>query len=130
MTAKEYLSQYSECMTRVKEISRHLQELRDIAEGLRDEAGQRVALDKAVSELVDAQEEAAAEIDRLNKLSADVLGAIDSVSSGTYRSLLYNRYILGMTWEQVAVDMGYSYVHLVNRLHKLALADLQKKLKM
>ena len=130
MTAKEYLSQYSECMTRVKEISRHLQELRDIAEGLRDEAGQRVALDKAVSELVDAQEEAAEEIDRLSKLRADVLGTIDSVSSGTYRSLLYNRYILGMTWEQVAVDMGYSYVHLVNRLHKLALADLQKKLKM
>lgn len=130
MTAKEYLSQYRECMVRIKEISRHLQELRDIAEGLRDEAGQRVALDKAVSELVDAQEEAAAEIDRLSKLRADVLCTIDSVSSGTYRSLLYNRYILGMTWEQVAVDMGYSYVHLVHRLHPLALADLQKKLKM
>ena len=130
MTAKEYLSQYRDCMTRIKEISRHLQELRDIAEGLRDEAGQRVALDKAVSELVDAQEEAAEEIDRLSKLRADVLGTIDSISSGTYRSLLYNRYILGMTWEQVAVDMGYSYVHLVHRLHPLALADLQKKLKM
>ena len=129
MTAKEYLSQYRDCMVRIKEISRHLQELRGITESLRGEDGQRVALDKAVSELVDAQDEAAAEIDRLSKLRADVVSTIDSVSSGTYRSLLYNRYVLGMTWEQVAVDIGYSYVHIVHRLHPLALADLQKKIK-
>lgn len=129
MTAKEYLSQYRDCMVRIKEISRHLQELRGITESLRGEDGQRVALDKAVSELVDAQDEAAAEIDRLSKLRADVVSTIDSVSSGTYRSLLYNRYVLGMTWEQVAVDMGYSYVHIVHRLHPRALADLQKKIK-
>ena len=127
MTAKEYLSQYRDCMVRIKEISRHLQELRGVTESLRGEDGQRVAL--AVSELEDAHDEVAAEIDRLIKLRDDVVSTINSVSSGTYRSLLYNRYVLGMTWEQVAVDMGYSYVHIVHRLHPLALADLQKKLK-
>lgn len=128
MTAKEYLSQYRDCMVRIKEISRHLQELRGITESLRGEDDSpRVAL--AVSELDDAQDEVTAEIDRLIKLRDDVVSTINSVSSGTYRSLLYNRYVLGMTWEQVAVDMGYSYVHIVHRLHPLALADLQKKLK-
>ena len=130
MTAKEYLSQYRDCMVRIKEVSRHLQDLRGLTESLRGEDGQRVALDKAVAELVDAQDEAAAEIDRLSKLRDDVAIMIDCVSSNTYRSLLYNRYVLCMTWEQVAVDMGYSYVHIVHRLHPLALADLQKKINM
>ena len=126
MTAKEYLSQYRACAVRIKDIARHLQELRAIAESLKNEEGQRVALDKAVSDLVDAQKEAATELDRLCKLQADIFTTIDGLSSDTYKALLYKRYVLGMTWEQVAVDMGYSYVHIVHRLHPLALAEVQK----
>ena len=40
----------------------------------------------------------------------------------------YERYINGKTWEQVAVQMNYSYVHIVHRMHPAVLRTLQEVL--
>lgn len=112
MTAKEakaYLMQYRASLDRAREIAEHLDELKAEAVRLRDHEGQRVELDAAVARYVDACEESAHELDRLAALRAEIVGAIDGVTSAKYRTLLYWRYIRGYTWEQVAVEMSYSW---------------------
>lgn len=42
-----------------------------------------------------------------------------------YSEVLYRRYVLYMSFEQIAVDMGYSYQHIL-RLHGLALKKFQE----
>lgn len=116
--------QYREAMRRTQAITEHLAELRAVCEQLRTEDGHRVALDKAVADLVDTEAKTAAEIDRLTVLEAEIIGAIDRVPE-PYRALLYERYVNGKTWEQVAVDMHYSYRG-VTKMHGRALQTLKE----
>ena len=124
MTAKEYLMQYRSAMRRTQAITDHLAELRAVCEQLRTEDGHRIALDKAVAALVDAEAKTAAEIDRLTELEAEIIGTIGRVPE-PYATLLYERYINGKTWEQVAVDMHYSYRG-VTKMHGRALQALKE----
>lgn len=123
MTAKEYLMQYREAMRRTQAITAHLAELRAVCEQLRTEDGHRIALDKAVAELVDAEAKTAAEVARLTVLEAEIIGAIDRVPE-PYRTLLYERYINGLTFEKIAVRMNYSWRQTI-RLHGQALQYAQ-----
>lgn len=121
--AKAYLMQYRQAAARLHAISDHIAELRAVCEQLRTEDGHRIALDKAVAELVDASEKAAAEITQLCRVECEVSAVIDRVPE-PYRTLLYERYINGKTWEQVAVRMNYSYRH-TTKLHGTALNILK-----
>lgn len=123
MTAKEYLMQYREAMRRTQAITEHLAELRAVCEQLRTEDGHRVALDKAVADLVDTEAKTAAEVDRLTVLEREIIGAIDRVQE-PYRTLLYERYVNGLTFEKIAVRMNYSWRQTI-RLHGQALQYAQ-----
>lgn len=123
MKAKDYLMQYRDAMRRTQAISDHLTELRAVCEQLRTEDGHRVALDAAVAELVDTEAKTAAEIERLTALETEIIGVISHMPD-PYQTLLYERYINGKTWEQVAVQMNYSYRH-TTKLHGAALARLK-----
>lgn len=124
MKAKDYLMQYRSAMRRTQAISDHLTELRAVCEQLRTEDGHRVALDAAVAELVDTEAKTAAEIKRLTALEADIISVISRVPD-PYQTLLYERYINGKTWEQVAVDMNYSYRG-VTKMHGRALQSVKE----
>lgn len=124
MTAKEYLQQYGTAMWRIRAISDHLAELRAVAENLRTEDGHRVELDAAVANLVDTERQVSSEVAKLCKLETEIACTIDRMQE-PYRTLLYERYINGKTWEQVAVSMNYSYVHVVHNLHPKALKTVQ-----
>ena len=123
MKAKDYLMQYRDAMRRTQAISDHIAELRSTAEQLRTEDGHRIALDRAVAELVDASENAAAEVTRLCRTECDVRCVIEHVPE-PYHTLLYQRYINGKTFEQIAVDMHYSWRQIV-RIHGQALQYAQ-----
>ena len=69
----------------------------------------------------------------INKKEAELLvyksrmhNLINRLDNPTYRTLLSLRYINCKTWEQVAEDMHYSYVHIVHRLHPMALNEVNK----
>lgn len=123
MTAKEYLMQYRDAMRKTQAITEHLVELRAVCDRLRTEDGERVELDKAVCELADAELDAATEIKRLAALESEISAAISLVRE-PYSTLLYERYVNGKTWEQVAVTMNYSYRH-TTKLHGAALRILK-----
>ena len=57
----------------------------------------------------------------LSKLTQKFLTALDKIEDIKYRELLTYRYLCGNTWEQVAEQMNYSYMHVLIRLHPKAL---------
>jgi hypothetical protein len=75
------------------------------------------------------------ESDRLNQLIADRLdmldgakleveSAISRIKESLFRTLLSRRYIDGFRWEEVAVDMRFSWQH-THRLHNEAIEKIE-----
>lgn len=65
-------------------------------------------------------------IDKINQLAAvriEIERAIGTVQDDTQRRLLRRKYINGLTLEQIAVEMHYSYVHTC-RIHGYALSNI------
>lgn len=65
-------------------------------------------------------------IDKINHLAAvriEIERAIGTVQDDTQRRLLRRKYINGLTLEQIAVEMHYSYVHTC-RIHGYALSNI------
>lgn len=65
-------------------------------------------------------------IDKINQLAAvriEIERAISTVQDDTQRRLLRRKYINGLTLEQIAVEMHYSYVHTC-RIHGYALSNI------
>ena len=65
-------------------------------------------------------------IDELYAIKQEILQAINLVDDGTLRTLLIARYINFGTWEQIAVDLHYSYVHIVHNLHPKSLKAISE----
>ena len=62
-------------------------------------------------------------VDELVEIKHEILSAINEVEDPTLRTLLQLRYINFETWEQIAIDMNYSYMR-VCRLHGKALGKI------
>lgn len=131
MTAKEYLQQYRQAVNRVAAAQDHLDELREIAARITPHygtssggqaAGDR--LGEAVARIVDAEARVDAEIELLIATEREIEHTINSVEDSTLRTLLYERYINGKTWEQIAVILNYSWRQTV-RLHGIALVAVK-----
>ena len=125
MDPKKYLHQYQKSRERTLEISTNLAELKAEAELLKDHEGQRVELDAAVAKYVDACKESEQELSDLADLRKEILEVINSVEDPKLHSVLWRRYISGMTWEQVAVSMSYTYRR-TTQLHGDALEIVRK----
>lgn len=62
-------------------------------------------------------------VEKLTVQMAEIEQAIEPLEP-TQRTLIRLHYFQGLTWEQVAVEMGYTWRH-VHRLHGKALEKLQ-----
>ena len=81
-----------------------------------------------IAKIVDLQTEINADIDRLVDLKRDIIKKIKCVENLDYRTLLEKRYLNFETWEQIAVDMGYS-IRQVYRVKQNAILEISKQLK-
>lgn len=130
MTAKEFLSLYKSTEQELAEMDEKIMRLKSKAEkvtptygGIGGASG-GMNSDKIptyVCLIMDEEARTQDHRNEINQIRADVEHAIYAVSDGTARTLLIMRYISGRTWEQIAVSMHYSYVHVVHRLHPVAL---------
>lgn len=62
-----------------------------------------------------------AEIQRLRSVKAEIVDAISQVQDNVLASLLMAYYVNGLTWEQTAVEINYSYYRTVHDKHPQAL---------
>ena len=66
-------------------------------------------------------------IDQQIALKAEILNTIMQLEDRRQRLVLMEYYVEMKTWEQVAVDLNYSYMH-ITRIHGYALKEVQKVL--
>lgn len=131
MTKKEWLS-------RARHIDKEIKALEEAKQGLYERATKSTATMNATGgtqgsyEPYKAEEYAicAAEIDRAEKrlqaVKIEVLAAINSIDDpdSTLRTILIEYYVSCKTWEQIAIDIGYSYRQ-TTRKHGEALTKIK-----
>ena len=125
---KDYLMRYREAVKRAAAASERINELRAMAERITPKyggsgSGQHLAADKlgeAVARLVDASEKVCADVREMEETEQEIMRVINAVNDLSCRMLLYERYICGHTWEQIAVNMHYSYRG-ITKMHGRAL---------
>ena len=62
-------------------------------------------------------------VDELYAIKQEIMAAINNVQDSTLRALLTEKYINGKKWEQIAVDLNYSWRQII-RLHGRALQEI------
>lgn len=133
MTPKEYLQQYRDAAKRARAALDHLDELRSMATRITPNYGGEGGgthqtgdkLGAAVARIIDAENRVSDELEMLEAIEHEVLNTILRVKDATLITLLYERYINGKTWEQIAVDMHYSYRG-VTKMHGRALLAVKE----
>lgn len=83
------------------------------------------AMPRISKHLQECREELNREWDELIDSRNKVKQVINQITDGQYRDVLNLRYINALPWEQIAVELGYSWRQ-VHRLHKKAIAEFEK----
>lgn len=128
MDPKAFLLRYREIQHQIEANAQEALCLRSLAEkctvsfdsesgGTGD--GQRIP--RITEQLLRLEAQTEQLIHTLDAVRAEIIAVINAVPQQHQRELLRYRYLAGMKFEQIAVEMHYSYFHLVHRLHPEAL---------
>jgi len=131
MTAREYLSQAHRLDQRIDAKIAQVATLNELATkctstltGMpRNPNRGTSTMADAVCKIIDLQAEINRDIDSLVDLKREMVAVIKAVENIEHQTLLEKRYLCYQTWEQIAVDMGYS-VRQLYRLHDEALENV------
>lgn len=74
----------------------------------------------SIVKIIDLENEINDSIDELIDLKREVLRKIEQIENDDYKLLITLKYLNFKSWEEIAVEMNYSYRH-VTRLHGSAL---------
>ena len=132
MTAKEYLSQAYRLDQRINSKLEQVASLNELATkctstltGMpRNPNRSTSTMADAVGKIIDLQAEINRDIDRLVDLKREMVTVIKAVGNTEHQTLLELRYLCFRTWEQIAVDMGYSIQH-IYRLREKAYDEIR-----
>ena len=126
MTAKEFLSQAYRLDKRIERRTEEIARIRSRLEkataqitGMPRGGGSGDWTDTSIK-VLEYEAAVRAEISELCRVKRLIREAIDAVEDARYRELLELRYIVGMRWEKIAVEMNYSYDR-VRHMHGRAL---------
>lgn len=130
MTAKEYLSQAKFLDQRINSKIQQVAALNDLATkatstltGMpRNPNHATSSMEEAITKIIDLQAEINQDIDTLVDLKRDLSATIKAVGDTEYQTILEKRYLCFLSWEQIAVDMGYELRYL-HKLHSRALSE-------
>lgn len=129
---KEYLNRYIDAAQTASAAQRHLEKLRARsksvtrsydAEGGGAPIGDR--LGEAVAKIIDAENRVSDELELLVATEHEVIGVIKNVEDSKQRTLLYERYVNGKTFEEISVLIGKSWRQ-THRIHSRALRTVSK----
>lgn len=130
MTTKAYLSQARYLDMRIKSKLQQIDSLNELATtctsvltGMpRNPSASVSRMADAVCKIIDLQAEINRDIDMLVDLKKEIMGVIKAVANPEHQTLLEKRYLCFLSWEKIAVDMGYDlrYIH---KLHTRALDE-------
>ena len=136
MTSKEYLLQARFLDASIRTKVEQIESLNDLATSCTavisdmprnpNQGGSKMAA--AVMKMIALQEEIKNDMIALVNLKREIMDVIKSVSSLELRTILEKRYLSFISWERIAVELGYSIQH-TYRLHDMALKEVDEILK-
>ena len=140
MTAKEYLMQIRKLNTIISNIDDEIQQLRAETASIRsawpdgqphghgttDPVGAQAA--KLADDLSNAEYRHLQFRRELWRKRMEIIEAIGKVEHADCNRLLYLRYVQCERWEQIAVEMDFSYQWVAGGLHSIALKEFEKVL--
>lgn len=126
---KRYLMQYLAAANEAEAALEHLQEIRAMAERITPAYGSGGGgshgtdkLGAAVARIIEMEGRVSDRIEELEATEREISRVIQSVKDDTQRTILYERYINGLTFERIAVKMSYCWRQTI-RIHGAALAS-------
>lgn len=133
MNPKEYLSQARFLDASIKTKVEQIEALNALATSCTavisdmprnpNRGGSKMA--DAVMKIIELQDEINKDMIELVNLKRQIMDVIKSVSSLEYQTILEKRYLSFISWERIAVELGYSIQH-TYRLHDKALREVDK----
>ena len=134
MTTKEYLSQISRLNSQIKTKLKELSQLKELSESIsainNEERVQTMPNFDKIGTAYCRIEELEEKIDSLVRESIEkrekIISQIDGMEDEMEYQILFQRYIIGDTLEQISQDTCYVY-RSVTRLHGRALKSFEKK---
>lgn len=130
MTTKTYLSQARYLDMRIRSKLQQIDSLNDLATSCstvitgmpHNPSPSTSRMADTVCKIVDLENEIRKDMDELIDLKKEITGAIKAVVNPEHQTLLEKRYLCYLSWEKIAVDMGYDlrYIH---KLHNRALEE-------
>lgn len=132
MTTKEWLCRAQNIDREIGQLMRERRKAWDRAVSITSRLNATCVASTKDPHKYDALIEYDAELDRridsLYDTKLEIQKAIWAVQDGTLRAVLSGRYLEGKTWEQIAVELNYSYMQIC-RLHGKALAEIKDVIK-
>lgn len=131
MTAKEYLSQARYLDNRIKSKLLQIDSLNELATCCTPSypicqraLTVKARMESAILDIIELEDEISKDVVELVALKKEIIEVIKQVGNTEYQTLLEERYLCFITWEQIAVDMGYElrYIH---KLHGKALEEVK-----
>lgn len=131
MTTKEYLAQAYRIDQRINSKLEQIVSLRDLAtkatSTLNDTPGNATrnvhSMEGIITKMIDLEVEINKDIDTLVDLKKEIMGFIKNINNPEHQTLLELRYLCFKTWEQIAVNMGYS-IQNAYKIHDRALESI------
>ena len=131
MKPKEYLSRYAAAERHIHYLERQKERWHRRATRVTPQYGPAPGggsgiskpVEDALVQAMETEEEMAAEISKAAGLLQEIRSAIDAVPDAIQREVLKRRYIGMQSLEKIAVEMNYSYAHVL-RLHGWALQQV------
>ena len=133
MDAKAYLSQVRKYDRLINNKLETIASLRSLATSISVElksdvvqsSGTKDKMANTIDRIVDLEREIDADIDQLVNLKREIMSVIDKVEDHILIDILYKRYFRYEKWEEIAIEMNYSYRQ-VTRLHGQALQEVRR----
>lgn len=129
MTAKQYLNQARWLDERINKLLQLVSATRDncesITQNYNSDGTQATKNPHKFDRLVELESSVDQKVDKLIALKAEILETISQLKDNRQQMVLIGYYLNMKTWEQVAVEMNYSYQHTM-RIHGYALREVEK----
>ena len=127
---KEWLRRYRKAarlermkLDEVEQFRAAAEHVTQVLSGMPGGAGDGQALPRAVERIIDAVQEANAQVMECQQIRKEIMDTMAQTVDMQDYGILYMRYIGGMKWEQIAVKIGMD-VSRVYRRHKAAVKAL------
>lgn len=136
MTAKEYLLQYRRIKLRISDLQSDIYELEEAVtsvkslsdnDGMPHATGYNNKTERQITALVDKKREYQQLLIDLENKRIEICETIDSLEGPVMIRLLRDRYIRLLSWEEIAVNIGYTPAHTRGYLHLNSLKAISEK---